>query len=292
VAGASGLCHLLRRGNRAPVFCFHNVLADSGRQGDASLHIPAGDFARYVSWIADTYEVVPVRDIMARLSDGRSVAGLAALTFDDAYRGVVRHAVPVLRQRGLPATLFVVASATEAPDHFWWDVLGGREGFSAADRSRCVHDLAGERGACLEAYGAGRVSGLGPDLLPSTWAELQSASADVDFGVHTVTHRNLTRVAPLDAEAEMAACRSAISDRLGVVPTLVSYPYGAHDAAVAGIASRLGFEGALVLEGRLASPISNRFMMPRINVPSGISPAALECRAVEMQRLKPRRAQG
>src|SRR6476620_5774425 len=47
--------------------------------------------------------------MVARIRAGRPLQGLVALTFDDGYRGVFESALPVLRDLGLPATVFVIA---------------------------------------------------------------------------------------------------------------------------------------------------------------------------------------
>src|SRR5207245_14546 len=75
--------------------------------------------------LAQAFRFVPLGDLLARHRAGRSIRGLAAISFDDGYRGVLRHALPVLRQLGLPATVFVVAGALARTEPFWWDRLAG-----------------------------------------------------------------------------------------------------------------------------------------------------------------------
>ena len=110
---------------RATVFTFHGVVADAhvGR-GERSLHIGETAFARYVEWISANYAVVPLGELVDRARRGGPLRGLAALTFDDAYVGVFRHAVPVLRRFALPATVFAIEGASARPAPLWWDVLG------------------------------------------------------------------------------------------------------------------------------------------------------------------------
>src|SRR5690606_32764726 len=71
---------------------------------------PAG-FDRHCRWLATHREVVPLDRLLPtgdhppRVRAGDAVA----LTFDDGFDGVHRHALPILRRYGLPATVFVVA---------------------------------------------------------------------------------------------------------------------------------------------------------------------------------------
>jgi peptidoglycan/xylan/chitin deacetylase (PgdA/CDA1 family) len=48
--------------------------------------------------------VVPLATIVERLGGGEPVDGLAAITFDDALAGVLRHAVPALDDAAMVAT--------------------------------------------------------------------------------------------------------------------------------------------------------------------------------------------
>src|SRR5262249_43098979 len=45
----------------------------------------------------------------------------ALVTFDDGYRDNFEVAVPILRERGVPATFFLPAAFLEAPRLPWWD---------------------------------------------------------------------------------------------------------------------------------------------------------------------------
>src|SRR5690606_40922240 len=75
---------------------------DAG-QGDTSLHLPLPRFIQQIERVARTHEIV---DLETTLS-GPGHRPRAVLTFDDAYRGAVTLALPELRKRGLPATVFV-----------------------------------------------------------------------------------------------------------------------------------------------------------------------------------------
>ena len=55
--------------------------------------------------LAATRRVVPLADALdAPLPPGKPVV---AITFDDGYRSVREHALPILEQHGFPATMFV-----------------------------------------------------------------------------------------------------------------------------------------------------------------------------------------
>lgn len=284
----TGLCRARRRlVNAAPIFCFHNVVAATGAAfGEPSLHVPADAFADYVEWIGATYEVVPLRELLEKADRGHPVSGVAAITFDDGYAGVVTHALPVLRRHGMPATIFVVADAADRPQAFWWDVLASEGALSAAARA---HHLRAQRGDASAILGAGRPPVTPPaDYLPAPWSVLEAASGEAAIEAHTVTHRNLSALDATDVRAELVRSRDAIAMRVGEVPRLISYPYGAYDARVLSAAREERFAGGLTMDEGLAMGGRDPFAIPRVNVPAGITLDALEWRASGFPLARPR----
>jgi peptidoglycan/xylan/chitin deacetylase (PgdA/CDA1 family) len=276
-----GLARLVRRRDRGTVFCFHNVAADAraAALADRGLCVSAADFAANVSWIADTFDIVPLRTMVDRLMAGRSLRGLAALTFDDGYRGVLTNALPVLERRALPATIFVISGASDAPAPFWWDLLADPLRRAAADRRVCLEELAGDREAILARFGALGVPNPDPDFLPSTWAELRDGlrNREVEMGVHTVSHRNLLAIPVSDVSRELEACRERIMEQLGTRPEFLAYPYGLCDTAIQRLAHAAGFRAGFTLYYGNIPRAEPPFALRRINVPGGISPSTLEC---------------
>jgi peptidoglycan/xylan/chitin deacetylase (PgdA/CDA1 family) len=139
--------------------------------------------------------VVALADLAARPEDGESVA----LTFDDAFFSFSTVALPLLRDHGLPATLFVVS------DHVGLD----------------------------NAWGGLSARGI-PTLPLMTRSQLTDAAvAGVDIGAHTRRHPDLTAIATGRLEDETVGCADAIESMTGRRPRHFAYPYGAVDDRVA-----------------------------------------------------------
>ncbi|MGZ6792817.1 MAG: polysaccharide deacetylase family protein, partial [Mycobacteriales bacterium] len=93
------------------VLCYHAV--EPGWR--SPLAVDPADFAEQCAWLARHREVVTLEDAVALLDErGRLPRGVCALTFDDGFASVLEHALPVLQQYRLPATVFLVAQ-TLAP---------------------------------------------------------------------------------------------------------------------------------------------------------------------------------
>jgi peptidoglycan/xylan/chitin deacetylase (PgdA/CDA1 family) len=268
-----------RRRRGAAIFAFHNVVADEGvpERCDRSLHVTLSDFQDYLSLITDSHTVVPLNEIAERVRRRRSVDGLAALTFDDAYRGVFVHAVPLLSRRGIPATVFVVSGAAAAPVPFWWDLLGSNGGVPAAVRERALGELRGEREMVL-AENPPSEKTMPAELLPASWRDVRAAArVGVAVGSHTVTHRNLAALDRDSAGRELEHARAEIGAVLGAPPVELSYPYGIHNVEVVEAARQAGYTTGVTMRFGLATRDSNHLALPRINVPAGISMPAFEC---------------
>src|SRR5205085_1426273 len=62
------------------------------------------DFRAICLFLRRHFRVVPLAEIVTRLTRGADVGRLAAITFDDGYRDNATVAAPQLRALGLPAT--------------------------------------------------------------------------------------------------------------------------------------------------------------------------------------------
>lgn len=274
VLHASGAARLVRR-THAVIFCYHNVVPDglSGHVGDPYLHTSITEFRNQLDFVNESYQVVPIHEIVSRLSRGASVAGLAALTFDDGYAGAVRHAVPLMRQMDLPFALFPVTEGATARRPFWWDRFGFLE---SEQREHFLNELRGDRSA-IESHSE-PAADLPDDALPAGWEELrQIAADDCSFGVHTVTHRNLAVLPPNEIDWEIAHARDVIAQELNQIPKFVAYPYGRSNAAVEEATKRAGFQAGLGLASNLVRGDEPMFDVPRINVPAGIALPSFAC---------------
>jgi peptidoglycan/xylan/chitin deacetylase (PgdA/CDA1 family) len=273
----------------APVFCFHNVVPESvAGVGDASLHMPLGAFASMMDWLASSYHVVPLHDLADRARRGRGLAGLAAVTFDDAYRGVFELALPALAARGIPSTIFVVTGFPERVAFAWWDVLASRGLLGEERRTRALNAHRGLGQEILTEAELELGEGLPDVLRPAPWEQiLASLGGGVDIGSHSVRHANLSVLGDGELEQELTLSRHEILERTGRNPEAVAYPYGLWNEGVVRAARRAGYATGLTLEGGPVPEGGDPLGLPRINVPAGISLDALACWATGLRLRRP-----
>jgi peptidoglycan/xylan/chitin deacetylase (PgdA/CDA1 family) len=117
VFSQTGMDKLVRKwsgSRRAPVVIgYHRVVEDfesSAADSIPSMLIGRQMLEHHLDWLSRRYRFVSLDELGARL-EGRDSSGdaIAAVTFDDGYRDFYDHAFPLLKQKGVPAAVFVVS---------------------------------------------------------------------------------------------------------------------------------------------------------------------------------------
>jgi peptidoglycan/xylan/chitin deacetylase (PgdA/CDA1 family) len=147
-----------------------------------------------------------------------------ALTFDDGYRDVLQHGLPVLRRHGFPSTVFVVPGAIAGTCRFSW-------------------------------YAEGATT---PPL--ASWDELreQEQTGLVHFEPHTLTHPVLTTLSLEDARREIADSKQAVEDELGRPARIFCYPFGYYSLREVELVRESGYRGAVTCEyGANSAPFAH-----------------------------------
>jgi peptidoglycan/xylan/chitin deacetylase (PgdA/CDA1 family) len=154
----------------------------------------------------------------------------AAVTFDDAFRNILDTALPTMRARKIPATIFVVTG-----------ILGKTWHDSSAESD-------GDRAVMSE-------------------AELKQIPSDlVTIGSHSLTHPRMPELTPSQAKAELGESRRSLERILQRPILLFSFPYGSFSDALIGWAKEAGYERIFTTIPRLALSNPAEFVTPRVRV--------------------------
>ena len=219
-------------------------------------------FRRQLGYLARTMRPVSMDDVLGAMCGGRPLPARAVLlTFDDGHRSLLEAGLPLLRERGFPATAFVVAGVHDTDEPFWWTETeqlvrqGGRTArLPGLDPAAMVRQLKrlpdGER---LEVIDELRATAQGPaprtpqlrrDELPLLEA------GGITVGNHTLTHPCLPRCDPGKAIAEVEEGHRLLADALGHEPRTFAYPNGDWDEHAEGALARAGYEAAFLFDHR------------------------------------------
>ena len=109
--------------NAAVVFMYHRF----GEARHPSTNVTMEQFAQHLDFLErENFEVWPLPRIVRWLDEGRAVPDkVAAITIDDAYASVHARAFPLLKERGMPFTVFVSTDAVDRGlgDFMSWEQL-------------------------------------------------------------------------------------------------------------------------------------------------------------------------
>ena len=272
VAGLAAVARRFR--NAGVILCYHNVESPSAppEARASGLHIPVDLFRQQMRWLVARYEVLPFGAFLDRLATGRPMRRTASVTFDDAYAGVFEYALPVLRDFGIPATVFVVTGAPARGAPFWWDRGAVLRAMAEDRRHRWLTELRGDGEAILGSLGL-PVEGEAesPARRPASWSVLAAAAkSGIELGVHSSTHRTLPTLGDDELVDEIETSRLVLAREAGVTPTVFAFPYGSWDERVRDRVRRAGYRAALTLDYGLVRTGKDPWSLPRVNVPSAI----------------------
>lgn len=216
---------------RALVLMYHQVGQPLSGQ-EARFCTSARDFAEQMRWLRESgYRPVGLEDIVEHVNGQRVLQEPAFhVTFDDGFVGVLEHALPVLQQHGIPASLFAVA-----------------------DRTGQTNDWMCTRGFPRRA------------LLSAVQLRLL-ADEGMTIGSHTCTHARLPELAPDQAMAEITQSKNLLEDLLGRPVQHFAYPYGAFNAAVREQVIAAGYRSACSTRSGFNRPGEDPFLIRRIDV--------------------------
>jgi peptidoglycan/xylan/chitin deacetylase (PgdA/CDA1 family) len=306
--GARWVVRRLRRreagGRRVLILSYHRVSLDfrtDAADSLPSLLVAAETLHRQLAQLGRERDLVSLDDACRILAEppGRRAAGLdvAAVTFDDGYVGVHRHAMPVLRELRVPATVFMATGFAGsrrrlAHDRLWtalselWRrrIPPAAAGLPAPQQALLEASAAAGPAATLDRL----VSGLAHDELTAvaaalearlgideqadqpeesrllSWEELRELEANgIAAGGHTVNHAVLANLPPSRARAEIHGCAAQLAEHLGTAPRHFAYPNGYHTPAVRRMVADAGFVSAVTTEDVENRRGGDRFALKR-----------------------------
>lgn len=200
--------------------------------------VDPGALRHQLTELAERYDVILLQDLPRRLVAAGGRRPPACVTFDDGYRDNAEVAGSILADLGLVATFFVATS-----------FVGG---------------------SFTNSYG-------GWPMMDERQV-VALAGAGHEIGVHTVSHPQLTELAPGDVLREVAESKATIEAWTGTAAQSFAYPKGRWNAMVREVVKTAGFRVACTTaEGHL-SKRSDLLALPRVSVLRGTSRAQYRAR--------------
>ena len=233
------------------ILCYHDVTPENGRPlQDVSPEFLRDQIRRSK---AQGWTFMRLSELVARRAFPEALPPrVMVLTFDDGYRSVLEHVLPILQQEGVPATFAPITSYVghehpELPPLMSWDELRRLEGSGFADIASHSHEL--------HHY---------------EWSNPQH-----DSGPAVTTRRWLTEANRYEDReqyrdrigSDLTASQRALKAELGHPVNVLVWPYGRYNDMARTQAEIAGFAVTLSLEGRAVTAQDLvRGCLPRVMV--------------------------
>lgn len=303
---ALGLHYVLRYINRdkAAVLLYHSVARDDV-EPLPPWAIRQSEFRWQMSYLARHHRVLPLPYYVELLLKRQPIPPHSVvITFDDGFRDNYTVAYPILKEFGLPATIFLVTGYLDTEQALWPDVLfqaiyrtnvqwldlrhlgdGTHWLRSLTERQRAFTRLI-EYMKTLPVDQKNRwlseiARRLNVDLSALSDAdapyamlrkhEIQQMAQEglITFGVHTESHEILTRFPFERAKQEIQISKQKLEALLGQPARFFAYPNGTEADFNEALKRELraqGFTCAFASVGGFVSPQYDRFALQRVGI--------------------------
>jgi peptidoglycan/xylan/chitin deacetylase (PgdA/CDA1 family) len=279
------------------IVTYHRVLPDRLARAHPlpQLVTPESVFNGELGALAARYRVVELREGLRLLAsgdalergNGAAVRPLVAITFDDGFADNCAVAAPLLRERAMVATFFIVSGLTDTDGELWFEIAARRWlAATDAERRRAFDAARGHGRPGLPAYlsalksrspaerdavisqlrETGRPMAERPLDRAMTTSQLRSLLDDGhEIGGHSVTHPILTTLEETEIRAEVAGCRRDLELRLGVPVTKFCYPNGSLDERVVKATREAGYAVACTTRTGRNAPGADPLLLQRVD---------------------------
>jgi len=280
----SGLLSMSGRfGSSLTILTLHRVVTEEVK--DQSFNKPMmlteGQFESLLKAVSQYGRPVTLNDAVEKIRKGESFKpGTVAVTFDDGYYDFYSRAFPLLKEYGIPATMFLTTDAIGNQDEYlWWDEFDYYARLPAGSVSRPCDGVAPDLERALqlidllpvdrteqhEAAVRESLNRVGPEdrncfiekiratapenqprpQLMMTWDNVREISGSIEIANHTVHHHLLDRIGPQSIREEIAGASERIEQETGVQVHGMAYPAGVYTGEASAIARECGIKYAV-----------------------------------------------
>lgn len=210
------------------ILMYHRVGTPPPEVPDPFLYVSAAELDRHLTDAkAAGLRFVSLAEAIA---GGKPQPHTLAVTFDDGCLSTLREALPVLVKHKVKATQFIVAGRIGGLNE--WDI-------SKDDVPTPLMTL----GQIREWLAAGQ-----------------------EIGSHTITHRNLRKINPVDARAEIIDSKKQLEDLFGIPVNHFAFPYGGWRlSSVREMVREAGYHAACVTDFGVSSSSEELWNLRRIS---------------------------
>lgn len=193
----------LARKYEIPVLQYHRVVAEIPGKSRFNIYVTRADFEKQLAVLKrHSFTPITFSDFLSRRLPQKPII----LTFDDGYADHYHIAFPLLKKYGLKAVIYILGNRNITSN--CWDVPLGEPEV--------------------------------PLLKPEQIREM-AESGLVDFGGHSMDHRNLIALSTTEMEREIVDSKKSIEEMIGQPVASFAYPYGSYNGKVKECTAAAGY---------------------------------------------------
>ncbi len=297
---------------KVSILTYHRVLPQSElteQYIQPGMYVSVDAFNRQMQFLKRHCTVLSFADLLAMWSAKQWDAEqrYCVVTFDDGWLDNYRHAFPLLKWYGIPATIFLPTDYIGTDRWFWpdrvswlWPRWSER---SETEQQRVWHTVRTRHGWCkglepalmssdvdgfiercktqsydqmtefIQSWADALHVSLPPDRQVMNWDEVREmAKSGISFGSHSVTHKILTTVSDEELLQEVQGSWDALRGHLDRTVPVFCYPNGNWNEKIGSVVEVAGYEAAVTMEfGHETGVPANRYGLKRINVHHAIT---------------------
>jgi peptidoglycan/xylan/chitin deacetylase (PgdA/CDA1 family) len=229
-------------GSKVPILMYHSI-SEVASKHFKSFVVSSSLFAEHMAYLRENnYVTMTVTQLVHNYIKGK--LGLpkrvVVITFDDGFVDFLSNALPVLRQHGFTATMYIPTAFVNGTSKW------------------LKHDAEDNR----------------PIL---SWSQIRELhSAGIECGAHSHTHPQLDILPLARIESEILTSKKLLEDHLISEVNSFAYPFGYYNKAVKKAVQRAGYISACAVRFTLNSEINDVFALSRLKVGPNTSIEALE----------------
>jgi peptidoglycan/xylan/chitin deacetylase (PgdA/CDA1 family) len=288
------------------VLTFHRVLDDPAfgiSNSPPGMIVRPQTFAALLRFLRKKYEILELTGAAPPWNE--TLSSRFAITFDDGWKDTSNIVFPLVRELGVPITVFVCPGVMGQTGGFWpekvvrawrranqsmelrerFSEISARAGLKPSFSSHSdvnhpvealiqyLKDLPADRRNeivreidFLQMDFPPPDSSVGVDEIMH-WAEsARMVAAGTQIGSHTISHEILTTVTKSEVQTELSGSKQMIEDSLGRACKLFAYPNGTWSPHIRDLVQEAGYVQAFANELGIWTAETDPLVIPRVNI--------------------------
>lgn len=212
-----------------PILMYHKVSPNFFK---SNLRVNPEEFEKQIKYLKEQgFSSLSFEDfILWRKEEGPLPKKPVIITFDDGYEDNYLYAYPVLKKYGFSATIFLIVGKLDK--EIRWE----------REKRR-------------------------PNSKLLSWDKIKEMKENgMDFGSHTISHPDLTKILRKQIKWEIRKSKRIIEKNLNQKVVVFSYPFGKHNKKIRQLVRKNKYLCAVSAKPGWASKKSNIYSLPRIRI--------------------------